>query len=148
MVRNTVIKLASVVITVIGLLTYFGRLTVWAAPVRPIFSPRVFSPSECVTAPSDSSVSSLSCLADIVARVILYALMFIGGVVLIYFLYGCLLFILSRGDSKALEKAKRTITFALLGGLFVVGSFLIVNAVSTLLGLPYFLDFTLFQKGP
>lgn len=98
----------------------------------------------CVIVNDD--VYSLACAGQLISRIISIALIFSGVVILVYFMYGAILFILSRGDAKALQKAKNTIVYALLGGIVVVGAFVIVNIVIGLLGLPPLIDnFSLYQ---
>lgn len=94
----------------------------------------------------NGDVPSLGCLAQVVANVINIAFMFLGAMCLIFLMYGALLFILSRGDQKALQKAQGTMTYAVVGTIFVALSFAIVTAIATALGYPTFLtDFTFYQ---
>ncbi|MCL4390153.1 MAG: hypothetical protein M1484_02650 [Patescibacteria group bacterium] len=93
-------------------------------------------------------VPSLGCLSQIIFNVVGDALLFIGIVTLIFLIYGSIRFVLSRGDPKALEAAQKTMTYAVLGMALVVGSFFVVNIITTTLGLPNILEqFTIF-RGP
>lgn len=98
----------------------------------------------CVVLPGD--VPSLGCLAAVVVNVMNFAFVFLGAVCLAFLFYGSLLFVLSRGDPKAVQKAKGTMTYAIIGTVFVALSFFIVNVITTALGLGNFLqNFTFYQ---
>lgn len=51
-----------------------------------------------------------------------------------YMLYGAYTWITAAGDPKKLEDARRTITYAVFGVLFVVVSFLLVRVVMFVMG--------------
>ncbi len=92
------------------------------------------------------SVPSLGCLAQVVINVINAAFLFLGAACLIFLLYGALLFVLSRGDQKAVQKARGTMTYAIVGTVFVALSFFLVNIITNVLGLPSFLtNFSFYQ---
>jgi len=89
---------------------------------------------------------SLACLAQVVVNVIGLALAFLGFVTLVFLLIGSIKFITSRGDQKALQSAKNTMTYAILGAVLVIFAFFAINTVTTMLGLPPILSsFTLYQ---
>lgn len=85
---------------------------------------------------TSDNVPTLGCLATVVMNVINVAFLFLGAVCIIFLLYGSLLLVLSRGDQKALQKAKGTITYAVIGTVFVLSTFLIVNTFAYFLGIP------------
>lgn len=90
-------------------------------------------------------IPSLGCLAQVVVSIISFALGLLGALTIIFFLLGCLRLVISRGDAKGLEGAKKTITYALMGFFLVFFSLLIINFVSTSLGLGNILTkFTLY----
>lgn len=112
--------------------------------IKPDGAGCVLSPKEGYTGPAD--VPSLACLAQVVVNVINVAFMFLGAVCLIFLLYGALLFVLSRGDQKALQKAQGTMTYAVIGTVFVALSFMAVNFVASSLGISNFLsNFSFYQ---
>lgn len=91
---------------------------------------------------------SLGCLAQIIINIIDLALSFLGAVALLFLIFGAIKFVISRGDPKALEEAQKTMTYAVLGVVIVLGSFILINIVSTALGYPNILtQFTLFLSG-
>ena len=65
----------------------------------------------------------------IFARVISAALSIVGSFALLMFIYGGVLWMTSRGDSKQVTKGKDTITWAILGLVIIFASYAIVNAV-------------------
>lgn len=98
----------------------------------------------CTLLPGD--VPSLGCLSIVVVNLINVAFLFLGAACLIFLLYGALLFVLSRGDQKALQKARGTMTYAVIGTVFVLLTFMIINTVTYFLGLPSILSsFTFYQ---
>lgn len=53
---------------------------------------------------------------------------------LIFILYGGLRWILSQGDKKGVEEARKTITYSIIGLLIVLLSFFIINFISFMFG--------------
>lgn len=94
----------------------------------------------CVFKPENYSgtaeAPSLACLAQVVGNIINVAFLFLGAACIIFLFYGALLFVLSRGDQKAVQKARGTMTYAVIGTVLVLSSYLILNLLASLLGLP------------
>ena len=65
----------------------------------------------------------------IFARVISAALSIIGSLALLMVVYGGVLWMTSRGDSKLVQKGKDTLTWAVIGLAIVFASYAIVNAL-------------------
>ena len=94
-----------------------------------------------------SDVPSLACFAPIISNVINFLFMFLGATALIFLIYGAIRFVVSGGDQKALQSARGTMTYAVIGLVLILLSYVIINTVTTALGLGNLLDkFTLFQK--
>ncbi len=74
-------------------------------------------------------------LGDVVSALIKYFFPIAGLILLLFLLYGGYLFMFSRGDPKAIEKAKGIITTAIIGFVIVFVAFWIVQIVGTILGL-------------
>ena len=90
---------------------------------------------------------SLGCLAQIIPNVINYLFMFLGAVAVIFLLFGALKFVISRGDPKALQSARGTMTYAVIGLVVILLSFAIIQIITNLLGLPSILNnFSLYQN--
>ena len=65
----------------------------------------------------------------ILGRVISAALSIVGTLALLMFVYGGVLWMTSRGDSKQVTKGKDTITWAILGLVIIFASYTLVNAL-------------------
>ena len=81
----------------------------------------------CVDA---NGVASLSCLPIVFGNIINAALIFIGSVALILFIYAGILFMRSGGDQKQVQTARQTITYAIIGLVVVLSSYAIINIIS------------------
>lgn len=93
-----------------------------------------------------ADVPSIGCLEGIITNIIGKAFLFLGLVTIAFLFYGAILYVTSQGDPKGIEKAQKTMTYAIIGAAVVIGSFIIVEVVLKALGLPDFLTgFTLFS---
>lgn len=65
-----------------------------------------------------------------------YTLLVITGVTLslIFIIYSGVVWITSGGNKEGIEKAKQTLTYALIGLLIIVFSFVIINVIGQLTG--------------
>lgn len=103
---------------------------------------------ECAANAPAADVPSIGCFAPIVSNVINIALTFAGAVTLLFLLWGALQFVISRGDPKALQNAQKTMTYAVIGIVVVLGSFFIINIFTTAFSIGNILTtFNIFQ-GP
>ncbi len=94
-----------------------------------------------------ADVQSLGCLADSITSAIKVGLMFLGALTLLYFIFGAIKFVVSRGDQKALQGAKGTMTYAAIAALLVLGAYTLISLFTNTLGLPDILNtFTLYQN--
>jgi hypothetical protein len=78
-----------------------------------------------------ATISNLSCLFQ---NVVKYALGFAGIVLFVMLLVGGFKFITSGGDPKAVEGAKKTLTYAIAGLIIILISFLILVLISKITG--------------
>ncbi len=83
-----------------------------------------------------STVSLINPLGEtdvrvIFGRVISAALSILGTLALAMFVYGGVLWMTSRGDSKQVTKGKDTVTWAVLGLVIIFASYALVNALLT-----------------
>ncbi len=93
---------------------------------------------------SDSSGESPATLQDLEAtfgRIVEVVLGLAGVTLFIMLIMGGFRFITAGGDPKAIESAKKTLTYAIMGIVLVALSFLILRFISTFTGV----DVTLFQ---
>lgn len=87
--------------------------------------------SDCL---ENGDVAKLSCIPVVINNVINAALVFSGVIALILIIYSGIKYITSRGDQTAIESAKKTLTYAIIGLIVIFLSFFIVNLISTLTG--------------
>lgn len=86
------------------------------------------------TVVSAASVALINPLGEtdvrvILGRVISAALSIVGTLALLMFVYGGVLWMTSRGDTKQVTKGKDTITWAVLGLVIIFASYTLVNAL-------------------
>ena len=74
-------------------------------------------------------------LGAIITVLIPYLFTLAGLLVLVFLLYGGLSLMLSQGDPKAVQAARDKITYALIGLVIVLTSFLIIQIVARFLKL-------------
>ncbi len=79
-----------------------------------------------VNAPSNIITASLNLLT-------------IAGIIatLIFIIYGGLLWVTSQGDKQRLDKARRTITFSIVGLIIMILAFVIVQTIGGILGVDW-----------
>ncbi len=65
----------------------------------------------------------------IIGKVISAALSVVGTLALLMFVYGGVLWLTSRGDTKMVQKGKDTLMWATLGIVIIFASYVIVNAL-------------------
>lgn len=81
----------------------------------------------CVT---NDGIPTLQCIPAVFRNVVNAALTFVGLTALIMIIYSGIKFINSHGDAKQVEGAKNTFTYAIMGLVLVLLSFLIINLIS------------------
>jgi len=91
--------------------------------------PNLFKPwDSCV----ENGVATLRCLPVIFHNVVSAFLLFTGVVALFLIIYSGIKFILSGGDQKQVEGARKTLTFAIIGVVLVLSSFAILYFIGFL----------------
>lgn len=80
----------------------------------------------CVDA---NGVASLACLPIVFSNLINAALLFIGSVAVILFIFAGITFIRSGGDPKQVQTARQTITYAIIGIVLVMSSYAIISII-------------------
>lgn len=81
------------------------------------------------TAGYDEALTQNTNARDFIQTVVNYALSFLGLFAIIMVIYGGVLYVLSRGDEDMAGKGRKTITYAGIGIIIVLGSFAIVNTL-------------------
>lgn len=69
---------------------------------------------------------------DLIIQIIRIALYFAGAIALIFLIIGGFQYIAARGNEEAMEKAKKTITGAVIGVVIIIMSYAIVTIVNDL----------------
>ena len=79
--------------------------------------------------------ATFDCLFKVVFPSIMNAAFVLTGVVIVIMIvYGGIRLILSRGDAKQVEGARKIITYALIGAAVVIFSVFIINFIGTVTG--------------
>jgi sensor histidine kinase YesM len=79
--------------------------------------------------------ATFDCLTQcIFPSIVNAAFIFIGSVVVILIILSGYKFIMSRGDSKQLEGARKTLTYAIIGLLVVLFSVFLINIIGKATG--------------
>jgi len=89
-----------------------------------------------------NGVTTLDCIFPLIANLILWAIGMAGTVALFMIIFAGYQLLFSGGDAKAVEGARKTLTFAILGLFLVFLSFLILNIISTVTGVTCLGDIT------
>ncbi len=83
--------------------------------------------------PAPGQLVSTADFGKLLKDLINILLMFAGAIAVIFLMVGGFQYIASRGNEEATQKAKKTITNAIIGIVLIVMSFAIVNIINTLL---------------
>ncbi len=74
----------------------------------------------------ENGVATLRCIPVIFQNIVAAALLFVGTVTAFLIVMAGVQFIMSGGDPKQLEGARKTLTFAIMGLVLVLSSFAII----------------------
>ena len=115
--------------------------------IQPVYA--VASGCATIGAPGAAQdVQSLGCLADTVVSIINVGFGLLGALILLYLLFGAIKFVTSRGDQKAVQSAKGTMTYAIIAGVLILGAYIIINFFTRTFGLPDILNNFSFTVNP
>lgn len=78
---------------------------------------------------SNCSLEEIEGIFCIAAKTINLLLGIAGGVAILFFVYGGIMYMMSGGDEKQLGNAKAAITYSVLGLLIILGAIFIVNTI-------------------
>lgn len=87
---------------------------------------------DCVT---PKGVATLSCLPALFVNIVNALLGLSGAVALFLVIYSGVKLITSGGEAKQVEGARKTLTYAIIGLVVVLTSFIVINLISTVTGL-------------
>lgn len=82
----------------------------------------------------DGYILTLSCIFPLFANIILWALGLAGTVAIFMIIFSGYQMLFSGGDAKAVDGARKTLSFAILGLFLIFLSFLILNIIATITG--------------
>ena len=86
-------------------------------------------------------VATIQGIGCMLANVFSVALTLLGIAGFIMIIYAALNMMLSGGNSQAVEKSKNTITFAVVGIILALSSFIIINLIASFTGVNAIRDF-------
>lgn len=95
----------------------------------------------CVEDPDGKKVATLNCIPAVFQNIIFGAFLFAGIVAVILIIYSGIKFILSGGDPKQVEGARKTMTYAIIGFVLILLSFAILNLISAVTGVECIVKF-------
>lgn len=78
--------------------------------------------------------ATLSCIPIVFKNIVTAALVFVGVVAVFLIILSGIKFITSAGDPKQVEGARNTLTYAIIGLVVVLLSFLIINVIGRITG--------------
>jgi hypothetical protein len=81
-----------------------------------------------------NDVATIQCLIPLFSNLVTAVLQIAGIALFIMFVIAGFNFLLSGGDPKRLEQAKSTLTYAILGLVVIIVSYLIIQLISTITG--------------
>jgi len=104
----------------LGILLFVIAVSVSAQPITPIENP------------AEGKLVNIS-FDNLIKRVINWGLYAAGSIAVIFLLVGGFQYIASRGNEEQMERAKKTITAAIIGIVIIVMAFAIVSIVNNIL---------------
>ena len=84
---------------------------------------------------SYKGVATIDCIPPLIANLIYWLILLVGTIAVVFIIVGGIRFIISGGDAKKLDQAKKTISFSVLGLLLVFLSFFIINFIAGTTGI-------------
>ncbi len=101
-----------------------------------------FADWTCVGSEASNSPPSFACIPEVIQNVINGFLYFAGTVAMFFIVFAGIKYLLSGGDPKQVEGAKKTLTYAIIGLIVVLSAFFIINFLHYITGVS--LDFPTF----
>lgn len=89
----------------------------------------------------NDGVATLQGIACLGANILSVAMTILGLAGFIMVIYAAFNLLLSGGDSQAMEKSKKTLTFAIVGIILALSSFIIVNLIASFTGIDVIRNF-------
>lgn len=115
------------------ILSFVGAMLLSPAPV---FAAPPVNPTAgwggCIV----KGAATIQCFELLFASIVRFIVMFAGIVLFIVLVTGGFKLLISSGDAKKLEMAKKTITTGILGLVIIVSAYLILKTIEVLTGVP------------
>ena len=83
-----------------------------------------------------SKVATLNCIPVVFQNIVNWALIFAAVVAIFFIMFAGIKFLRSGGQEKLVEDARNTLTYAIIGLVVVLLSFLIINVISDITNVP------------
>src|SRR3989338_1919712 len=93
----------------------------------------VACPAGQICNPAPGQLVNISDFRELLTKIINSFLYFAGGIAVLFIVIGGFQYVASRGNEEATEKAKKTVTYAVLGIVIIVMAYAIVSIVNNLL---------------
>lgn len=90
-----------------------------------------------------TNVATIQGFQCLIANVLSVAIQFIGLAGFVMMIIGAFRYMLSGGNSKGAEAARNTVTYAIVGLIVALSSFIILNLLSAFTGVETILNFSL-----
>ena len=114
------------------------------APVASFLSLMLFASNQALaqssagffgaTAGSQPTATAAGTLGENVSQIVNYFLGFLGFIAVIFLIYAGVLMVTSSGDQAKVDKAKKIITYAIIGIVIIILSWTIVTFAVSVLG--------------
>ena len=117
-------------ITSLAVLSLIPGFALALKPLQPYVAPPV-----TIKDPSENGTTA----ANVLGVAITWVLLLVGGLAVLFLLWGGLQYVTSSGNKDKAEQAKQTITYAVIGLIVIVLARVIVTLVT---GLPFSLGIT------
>lgn len=90
----------------------------------------------CIEKIEGYEVATIKCILPLFQNIVTAAIIFSGIAAVFMIIFSGFRFIWARGDPKEIEGARATLTFAIVGLLFVLLSFFIIRLLADITGVP------------
>ncbi len=105
-------------------------LTLLAETIGTSGTDQALTNTNCV----DNGVATLSCIPYVIQNILFWLFALAGIAAIVFVIYGGIKFVLSGGDPKQVDGARKTITYALIGLALILSAFVIINLIGTITG--------------
>ena len=81
-----------------------------------------------------SGVATLKCIPVVLQNVVNFLVMFSAVVAVFFIVWSGIKFVTSQGDQQKIESARKTMTWAIAGLVFILAAFFILNFIAQFTG--------------